>query len=386
MASVIQLREERAAAFGRMKALHAKSERENRNFTSAEDAQFNTDHARIKQLDLQIESREQAQKQEILSAAADTGGERYPAGEWLAQELRALTGDAGSGASFTPYDAPDRFFDLLAAESVALRSGLSVIRTDRDELRVPRMTGDVGAAFYAQAATITNTSMAGDVITAIPRKLAGIERMSNELIADSVPAVLNIVGMSLVRSIGLRYDLAAYEGTGTAPEFTGFKNTAGIQTVSMGTNGAIPTNLDPFADAIGLLAASNAKAGAIVMHPRTWRTILKIKEVSGSAKPVIQEEQGGPTAEPRRSLYGVPVFLSSQISITETQGVSGAVASSAYVYEPAQQVAVFRNDTRVEKDSSRLFNSDESEVRAILRATLAVPNPASVCRILGILE
>ena len=81
--------------------------------------------------------------------------------------------------------------------------------------------------------------------------------------------------------------------------------------------------------AIGLLAASNATAGAIVMHPRTWRTILKIKEVSGSAKPVIQEEAGGPTAAPRRALYGVPVFLSSQISITETQGTSGAVASSA---------------------------------------------------------
>ena len=61
------------------------------------------------------------------------------------------------------------------------------------------------------------------------------------------------------------------------------------------------------------------------------------------------------------------------------------MASSAYVYEPPQQVAVFRQDTRVEKDSSRLFNSDESEVRAIMRATLAVPNPASVVRILGIL-
>jgi hypothetical protein len=68
----------------------------------------------------------------------------------------------------------------------------------------------------------------------------------------------------------------------------------------------------------------------------------------------------------------------------ETAGTS-TDTSSVYVYEADQVFAVFRQDTRVEVDSSRLFNSDKSELRAIMRATLAVPNPASVVRILGIL-
>jgi HK97 family phage major capsid protein len=120
------------------------------------------------------------------------------------------------------------------------------------------------------------------------------------------------------------------------------------------------------------------------MHPRTWRTLLKIKEASGSAKSLMQSEMGVDGA-PVRTLFGVRVYLSSQVSTTETQGTATSVASSAYVFDPSQVFAVFRQDTRVEVDSSRLFNSDQSEIRAIMRADLAVANAAGVVRILGIL-
>jgi hypothetical protein len=42
---------------------------------------------------------------------------------------------------------------------------------------------------------------------------------------------------------------------------------------------------------------------------------------------------GRRTSTAQFSLYGLPVYLSSQLSITETQGSSGAVASSAYVVD-----------------------------------------------------
>jgi HK97 family phage major capsid protein len=80
----------------------------------------------------------------------------------------------------------------------------------------------------------------------------------------------------------------------------------------------------------------------------------------------------------------VPVYLSSQLSTTETQGTANN-ASSAYVYQADQVVAVMRQDVRVERDSSRLFNSDQSELRAIMRADVVVPNPKAVVRILGII-
>jgi hypothetical protein len=54
-----------------------------------------------------------------------------------------------------------------------------------------------------------------------------------------------------------------------------------------------------------------------------------------------------------------------------------------YVYDPAQVIVVRRAETRVERDSSRLFNSDQSEIRAIARLDLVVPNPTAVVRSVG---
>lgn len=344
-----------------------------------EASEFDRDEARL--------AAERALKGNIMYGDKGHGDDgEHRAGQWLANELRALVGSGVTGGgAVTPPDNSREFFDLLAAASVGLRAGFRQIRTERDSLVIPRLTADVGASWTAEAAAITQTSLTADQLTAVPRKLAGIERLSNEVITDSEPAILQTVAQSLVRSISLKFDLAMLEGSGTPPEPRGLKNTTGIQTVSMGTNGAIPTNLDPFADAIGSLEASNANATAILMAPRTWKTLIKVKEVSGSAKPVMQDSAGSGAQGVTRSIYGVPVYLSSQISITETQGTADSVASSAYVVQADQCVAVMRQDVRVERDSSRLFNSDESEVRAIMRADFVVPNPSAVVRILGVL-
>jgi HK97 family phage major capsid protein len=299
---------------------------------------------------------------------------------------RALTGSGVTGGgALTPSDQQSFVFDFLAAQSVFLRSGVATMQTDRDSVIIPHATADAASGWVAEAATISPTDPTADQITATPRKLAALTQMSNEVIADSNPSVLDWVASGLLRSLALKFDLGGFEGSGTPPEIRGLKNVSGISTVSMGTNGAIPTNLDPFADAIGALEAENATASAIVMHPRSWKTLIKVKEVSGSTKALLQDEQGGAPNAPRRSLYGVNVFLSSQLSVTETQGSSGAVASSAYVYDASQVVAVMRQDARTELDSSRLFNSDQSELRCTMRADVVVPNPEGVVRVLGIL-
>src|SRR6266540_4596350 len=94
--------------------------------------------------------------------------------------------------------------------------------------------------------------------------------------------ISDIIGRSLVRSIALKADLGFYEGSGTAPEIRGLKNVSGTQSeTSLGANGLTPTNFDQVAAAIGLLEAANANPGAIVMHPRTWGTMLKFKASSG---------------------------------------------------------------------------------------------------------
>lgn len=309
-------------------------------------------------------------------------------GNWMATQTRGLLGGSGSGSYIVPEMFMQGVWDRLAAESVGLRSGfrnLTIGENEGDRMHIPVLSSDAASAWTSESTAITPTDPTVNELIAIPRKLAALVQVSNELLRDSSPSALEVLWANVIRSLALKLDLGFYEGTGSAPEIRGLKNVVGIQTVSMGTNGAAFTNLDPFADAIGLLAQANAEAGAIVMHPRSWQALSKVKEIAGSTKPVLQESAGAGTQGISRSVYGVPVYLSSQLSTTETQGTSGAVCSSAYVYQPDQVLAVGRYKFEVEVDRSRLFNSDQAEVRAITRWDVAVPNPTAVVRILGIL-
>ena len=88
----------------------------------------------------------------------------------------------------------------------------------------------------------TKAITAGDpsftTVTATRRKLAHQVKFSNEAIDDSTPDVLDTVNGHLVTMLGLKFDAAIYEGSGSAPMIRGLKNVSGTQTVSMGTDGA----------------------------------------------------------------------------------------------------------------------------------------------------
>lgn len=123
---------------------------------------------------------------------------------------------------------------------------------------------------------------------------------------------------------------------------------------------------------MGLLRAANVPGPyAIATNPRNATALELLKSETGS-----NEQLGRPEALP-------PVYVSSQLSVTETQGTA-TDSSSAYVYAPAEVVLVRRQDATVELDRSRLFDIDASEMRAKVRADLIVPNPVAVVRITGL--
>ena len=87
----------------------------------------------------------------------------------------------------------------------------------------------------------------------------------------------------------------------------------------------------------------------------------------------MQDSAGSGAQGVTRSIFGVPVYLSSQLT-----------TSGAYCYDPNQVVCVRRNDVEVVLDSSRLFNYDSSEIRATVRLDVIVPNPASIAMFGGV--
>lgn len=308
------------------------------------------------------------------------------AGDLLAAEMRAIGGAAGMGAAFTPADNATFVLDFLAKQSVIFRSGVNVIRTTGDSIILPHLTSDGTAGAVAEAGTIPLSDPNAESLTAVPRKFAQGARVANEVLADSKPAALDALAKSLIRSVGLAYDLSAFEGNGTAPNVRGLKNVSGIGAVSMGANGAALTNLDPIADALGMLAEANAdeESAVIVMAPKVWKAILKLKEATGSNKSLIQDSAGSASGGVTRALFGRPVFLSGNLSTNETQG-TGTNASSVYVYVPSEVYAVVREDAVFDVNPYVYGATDETLVTAKMRADLLVPNPGAVVRIAGVL-
>jgi HK97 family phage major capsid protein len=376
----------RSRAIETMKALVDKAESESRELSRSERARFEEIDGEIRDLDRRI-ARVAARNGDADTFEARASQARFGArttrdlGEWLASETRDLFGSTGGGQYVVPTEYLSTVFEFLAAESVGLKSGFNVLEAHRAELQLPKVTSDAASAWVAEGEEIVSDDPGLEPITATPRKIAAMTALSNEIIADSNPAVLGIVMRSLLRSLARKLDAGFFEGSGTAPEIAGLREQAGLS-VSMGTDGGTLDDLDPIAEAMALLSEANTEATAVVMAARTWGDLLKLREDSTSLKPLLGESAGSPTEGIRRSLFGVPVYLTS-ISVDETQGTS-ADASSVYVYNAGEVYAVRRQEARVDLDRSRLFNFDKSELRAISRWDMVVPNPEAVCRIVGV--
>jgi HK97 family phage major capsid protein len=295
-------------------------------------------------------------------------------------ESRALT----DAISLTPTAVATTLFDRLRASAVMLNTGMSVLNMpDADSVTYPQITGDVSPAMYAEAAAITPGDPTFSSVTATPRKLAHLVQMSNEVLDDSTPPLEGVLRDHLLRTLALKLDQQLLEGTGSAPEIRGLKNVASIQTLAAATNGAQPT-FDNFADALALLEAVNVPLDrvAIVMHPRNVATLRKLKASTAGTDLWSSAEPAGPSP---RAVFGVPVYTTPQLSTNEVQGTSGTVANSAYLFDTANVIYVRRQDPTVVLDRSRLFNSDQSELRATMRGDLLVPNPTGVVRLTGLL-
>jgi HK97 family phage major capsid protein len=383
-----QLFDKRQIRIAEAKAILDAAKAATRGLSDTEAREYDRLNGEIDALGARLTDAKNAYLAQLAHGTGRSGGRNGSLGIFAGEEFRALAGGSGAGSYNAPQEDSDNFFDQLIAKSAAFKSGITVIGTERGSLRVPRILADPAASWTSEAGTITPADANYDEVVATPRKLATIQVVSNELINDSNPKILELLQMQLARSLALKFDLGFFEGSGSAPEILGLKGVSGINTAGSftgnGSSAGGATNLDMFADAIGQLAQDNAAADVVVMHPRTWRQLLKLKEqASGNNKPLLQDSAGSGADAVKRSVYGLPVLLSSQLSVAETTGTS-TDTSSVYVYQANSIVAVRRMDLRIEIDRSRLFNSDQSEVRAILRIDVVHPTPKAINRISGI--
>jgi HK97 family phage major capsid protein len=239
----------------------------------------------------------------------------------------------------------------LIEQSVAMRAG-TVVQTGSHQLRVPRVTQDPSAAWVFQGNEIPVTDPTLDELDIVPKKLAGLTVITNELAADSSPAALQIVGDGLVRDLARKTDQVFFANTTT-------NGPAGLLSITptAADAGDAWANLDAFEFAKSNAEQHNTVVDTFVSNPATALKIATLKEstATGSNRALLQPD---PTAPGVRTVSGVPLLTSPSIA-----------NDIVWALPKARIILALRQGTTVESDRSVFFTSDRTAVRATVRVS-----------------
>lgn len=252
----------------------------------------------------------------------------------------------------------------LISQSIAGQI-LTAVNISSHSYRIPVVTADPSASWTAEGAEITASDATVDEVVVTPSKLAALSVISRELADDSTPAAAEVVGAGIVRDLTRKLDQALFTATTTNGP-GGLPGVSGISTVSAGASYA---NVDSFSDALFTAAASNGNITAWVTNPATASTLAKVKEATGSNKPLLGSD---PAVPGQRQILGIPVLTSPYVTTTNNP-VWGISTPYSYL--------VIRDQAQVESDRSVYFTSDRVAIRATLRVGFGFAAPATIVKI-----
>lgn len=404
MPSLIDLRQTLAAKRGEMQKIH--DDGGNRSLTKAQRDRFNSLAREAGPIGDQIERMEsmrdlsgvgpeQRGMRGGLHLSSEIRGEtskvtpqmRSDYHAWLGKSMAAAARgeqrDLSEGTSgFTvPTDFAPVVFETLTAKSIFLASGVQTDTISAAMKKYPVITPGA-AAWVAEAGTLSEADGTPTTVTATPQKVARLIYASFEAVADGDPMTANLINMDGTKSVALALDLGFYEGTGHANhQPLGLAGQANVLTASYGTNGLIPATIDDLLSAQSQVEAHNGNASQIAMHPSIWGK-YKAQKDSQNRYQIIDTRNAGVA---QRSVNGSDVSLSSQFSVTRTQGTNN-FASDVYVYDPSVCLVTFNGSIRIEMSKDARFTNDQIAFRFIVRADLNLIDPKGVCVISGALS
>ena len=264
---------------------------------------------------------------------------------------------------------PDDFGQLIVkpVTRTSLAFQLStVVQTGANEFHVPILNEDPTAAFVAEGAEITADDVVLSEEIVKPAKVAALSVVSREMANDSSPSAQDIIGAAIARDLARAID-AAYFGTWTSgPAPKGLGNLTPTEVT--GTDAAY-TNLDLFEEAILNAETNGTPLTAFVTSKATAKSLLQLKDESGSNRPLLGVDATSPT---RRTILGVPLYVSPHVEATDNLVWGIPQSRSLVVHREGAELAV---------DRSVYFTSDRVAIRGVMRLTFAFPDEAAVQKV-----
>jgi len=267
---------------------------------------------------------------------------------------------AHAAGVLTPEEVGTLVVQPVEKASVATQVA-TVVHTTSHSFRIPLITADSSAAWTPEGEEITPSVPGVDEIDVVPKKLAALAIISNELAADSSsPEATQVVGDSIARDLARKID-AAFFAYATADGPNGIASVTNRQYILSGGF----ANFDPFEEAISAAETVGATVTAWITSPATALQLAKVKKLStGSNESVLQPD---PTLATRRQVAGVPLYVSPAVAPDEVWGI-----------DRTRTFVVMRQDVDLVVDASAYFSSDRTGIRATMRLGFGFPHPEAV--------
>jgi HK97 family phage major capsid protein len=291
-------------------------------------------------------------------------------------------GTDSAGGYIVPSQFVFELIEMLRARAVVISMGATVLNDlYGSPLEIPKQTGGATAYWVSENSDITASDMAFGQLSMSPKSVAAMVKLSNRLLKLSNPSAEDMIRRDIVQSLALEIDRAALRGSGQGAEPKGIKNTVGINTVAIGTDGG-PFTLDVAADMEGTVEDDNALLGSLgfVWHSKVKRQLKKqkIAQFSGdtAGEPVIL-----PMSDRNlKDLIGYDFSTSNQIPINLTKG-NGTDLSEVY-FGNWQELIIAQwggIEIMASSETSDAFQKNQTWVRVIQEVDIGLRHPESFC-------
>lgn len=300
-----------------------------------------------------------------------------------AEEGKAMSEGVAAQGGYLVRPSVERQIVATREQDNVLRALCSKLNVTTNEISLDQLTLATTAGWVAELAqkpegtSMTLASVSASVFTA-----AGLATISNQLLADSNPAVDRLVTADLAKRLVALEETAFLTGSGVGQPL-GILNTPGVQTVNADTPGnpaADGALIDEILDAIALVQSEHGNPTAIVMHPRTWTRIIKARDAQGLY--IIGGGSIGDGPSTTSSLLGYRVVLSNRIP---TNLGAGTNESRVIVGDFSEALILDRQGITVDESPHVYFTSNQTVFRAEQRVGFtAARQPKAFCVLGGV--
>jgi HK97 family phage major capsid protein len=299
----------------------------------------------------------------------------------LSQRATYVTSGATTGGNLVATDLlADDFIEALRNASPVVGLGVRTLTGLVGDVAIPRRSGVASTSYLSTETTaISQAESTFDQVTMSPKSLASLSKYSRQTLLQATPGIEELIRRDLTDGINTAIDAAILNGSGSSGQPTGIRNTSGIGSVAMGTNGGAIT-MEAIVDLETEITQDNAFGPnmAYVTNAKVMGALKKLRAGGSSAtdgaflyNSDLQAIGRGPTP---LTLNGYPIAVTNAVPSNLDKGSTSGECSAVVAGDFSQAMLGFYGnglEITVGTDSDD-FSKALTSVRGIVSFDVAV--------------